>query len=343
MQTFQFKDIFTLDQIKQFHLWLKEATWYSGVPGGFVTNSPQRFVNAYGDGSAINNMGEHYGPGWKSGYWTAKMNQSHTTLETPTEQIPLPLSSLIPRCRQLFQQVFPDAQITDNTFNIAVCNFYKDPNMYIAAHTDDNPWYPRESQVGPVFASFTIYPEGEPEEEKAFARFQIKQNDKWIDVKLPTDSLLIMPSNIEHRVKPSLKSMCDKFKPRINITLRSTFPLSQNPLMNAMATSNHSRYYKPPSHIIYPSDTDQEILKSIVNTYNQFLVQCGNSKLVLVESSDKKTRQMSKKKIVNVYKQLCQQHDYHTFRGSGNMVYELFNMITSHSTSGTDSTSGGSD
>ena len=330
MQVFNFNDIFSENAIKEFHQWLQQATWYSGVPGGFVTNSPKRLVNAYGDGSTINQEGQHYGPNWKSGYWTAKMNQSHLTLETPTQQIPPPLSKLIPKCRELFQRVFPDAQITDNTFNIAVCNYYTDPDMYIAAHKDDNPWYPEESSVGPVFASFTIYPEGEPESDQAFARFQIRQNNQWQDVKLPTNSLLIMPSNIEHRVKPCLKRYHNQFKPRINITLRSTFSLTVNPLMNAMATSNHSRYYKLPSKIIAPSDTDLETYQSIVDIYNRFLTQYDVPPLLLVNGSDKTTRQQQKKLLVKNYRKLSQTHGYLAFRGSANMVSELFDMVIKH-------------
>ena len=53
MQVFNFSDIFSENAIKEFHQWLHQATWYSGVPGGFVTNSPKRLVNAYGDGSTM--------------------------------------------------------------------------------------------------------------------------------------------------------------------------------------------------------------------------------------------------------------------------------------------------
>lgn len=328
MQTFQFKEIFTDQQRLEFHQWLSQATWYSNVPGGFVTNSPKRLVNAYGDGSPINSEGRHEGIGWESGYWTPKMSQSNISLESPTERLPLPLSTLIPKCRLLFKQVFPDANITDNTFNIAVCNFYNDPDSYIAAHTDANPWYPHESGVGPVFASFTIYPEGEPEE-NAFARFQIRENDKWIDVKLPHESVLIMPSSIEHRVKPYLKKNRHLFKPRINITLRSTFPISLNPLMNAMATSNHSRYYKLPSRIIHPSDVDIDTVQPILDIYNRFLTNHSAEPLILIVSSPKSVRQQTKKKLVKEYKELCKKNNYYNFKGSGNMVIELFNMIVS--------------
>ena len=37
---------------------MKFSTWYSNIPGGFLTNSPKRQVNAYGDGSEITDSGE---------------------------------------------------------------------------------------------------------------------------------------------------------------------------------------------------------------------------------------------------------------------------------------------
>ena len=323
---FKFSEVFKANEILDFHELLKNLVWYHGIPGGFVTNSPQRHVNAFGDGSPINDEGIYEKTGWKSSYWTAKINQSQITLETPTQQIPLAMSKLIPRCRELFKQVYPDANISHHTFNIAVCNYYNDPDMNIAPHTDDNPWYPKESKVGPVFASFTIYPEGEPQQDCEYARFQIRQDGKWQDIKLPGDSVMIMPSNIEHRVKPCLKKFRDRFKPRINITLRSTFSTDTNPLMNAMATCNHTRYYKPPSKIKYPSDIDQQVLQDIISIYNRFLDNYQLPHLEIQELQNKSVCLKKKQDLIKNYRLL----GYDKFRVSNNMVYQLIEMVINY-------------
>ena len=58
-----------------------------------------------------------------------------------------------------------------------------------------------------------------------------------------------MNSDIPHRV---LKHKKDEkyFKPRINITLRSTYDINKNPLLHNICVANHTRYYKIPKAII---------------------------------------------------------------------------------------------
>ena len=63
-----------------------------------------------------------------------------------------------------------------------------------------------ECKAGPVFASLTLYPEGEPINNK-FARFQIKKNGEWKQINLPHKSVMIMPSSIEHRVLKNIKNV----------------------------------------------------------------------------------------------------------------------------------------
>ena len=36
--------------VDEFEEYLKSDMWLEGIPGGFVTNSPKRQVNTYGDG-----------------------------------------------------------------------------------------------------------------------------------------------------------------------------------------------------------------------------------------------------------------------------------------------------
>ena len=329
MNIFNLQDVLDSKQLADLHDWLSTSQWYNNIPGGFVTNFPKRMVNAYGNGAGINQLGEFTSNGWPQTYWTAKMSQSNITLETATEPIPDKLRQIIPNIRNLFKQVFPEANLTDNTFNIAVCNYYTDPNMTICAHTDDNVWYPIEDKVGPVFASFTFYPHGEPTREDAFARFQIKQDGKWTPVKLPHNSVMIMPSNIEHRVLAHTKKCRPYFKPRINITLRSTFPIDVNPLMNAMATANHSRYYKLPRAIYMPNDISEDSTRIILDSYNRLLAQYGKPTLIITQKYSGEDLKKKKKEFSKTYNALCIRKGFLKARGAANIVSSTLEMVIS--------------
>ena len=130
--------------VDEFEEYLKSDMWLEGIPGGFVTNSPKRQVNTYGDGTSYDNKKNIVEEGWKKTYWTAKMNQNNVTLESKPKRLPQEFLNLVPKLRSLFKVSYEDSNITPNTFNIGVCNYYTKPDMHIAAHTDDNVWYPRE-------------------------------------------------------------------------------------------------------------------------------------------------------------------------------------------------------
>jgi hypothetical protein len=256
--------------------YMEACEWYSGAPGGFVTNSPKRRVTAFGDGSAIHEDGTLGEGGLDTTYWTAKMSMAHATLHTRPEAMPVELRALVPSLREEFRRCYPDAMITDHTYSIAVCNYYTDPDMYIAAHTDCNTWYPSESGVGPVFASITLYPDGEPESDRDFARFSIRpEGQAWQPVKLCHGTVLTMPSGTLHRVQPCLASRRHAFRPRINITFRSTYTPDVDPLMHRMAVSNHTRYYRVPHCITTASDVDVEMIREIIGIYSAFAVAHG--------------------------------------------------------------------
>jgi hypothetical protein len=331
MNIFSLKTLLPKDIYNNLHDWLETIEWYEKIPGGFVTNSPKRQVAAFGTGGAIDDDGKILDNGWVSAFWTAKINQNNVSLETPTIAMPDALCGLIPTCRWIFKLLHPDAELTNNTFTIAVCNYYSDPDMNIAAHTDANPWYPIEDEtVGPVFASLTFYPEGPPDKDEHFARFQIKKKGKWTPLKLPDDSLMIMASNIEHRVLSHTKKQRPYFKPRINITLRSTFPITKNPLMNAMATSNHSRYYRPPSRIFYPNDIDSSSIREIINYYQIFLSNY-NKKLELVKLDQTASiRSINKKTKHNRYSKLITRLNLLEYRVSPNITSEILEMVCNY-------------
>ena len=78
-------NIITSEQLNQLREFLKTSKWNYKVPGGFVTNFPQRQVNTYGDGRYIDNNSNLRGSYWSSTFWTAKQTQNDVTLETKTE------------------------------------------------------------------------------------------------------------------------------------------------------------------------------------------------------------------------------------------------------------------
>jgi hypothetical protein len=195
--------------------------------------------------------------------------------------------------------------------------------MYIAAHTDGNLWYPNECEDGAMFASITLYPEGEPEN-NSYARFQMKPNDKWEPVTLKNDSILIMSSNVLHRVMPHTKAQAKYFKPRINITFRSIFPKIVNPLLHSMGVSNHTRYYGTPCTIIFPKDCDEIIKDKLINAYNIFNtnnnIPCLN---VIVSENTREERTCIRRKIIKEYRK---KYNYE-IKITNNIVLELFSLI----------------
>ena len=334
MDIYQLTDYLETEQYAEFIECVQNITWHYGAPGGFVTNHPNRQVNAFGNGGPISAAGTPQQGGWPLTHWTAKMSQNNATLTTPTAPIPDEMCAIIPTLRLLFQASYPDAQVTDHTFNIAVCNHYTDPTMTIAEHTDDNPWYPTECGQGPVFASVTLYPEGEPTHDRGYARFQIKPKDKWLDVKLPHASVMIMPSGIRHRVLATRRSDRHLFRPRINITFRSTYPVSTNPLMNAMATANHARYYRLPSKISYPDDISPESLAEITTAYQIFCRNHGcEGPVTQAVSGGRSARSQYRQLVTQQYRKLAKQNDWMPVRMGANMVAELISMVCSTNSS----------
>ena len=54
-------NIIKIDELNNLRNFLKNSKWNYKVPGGFLTNYPQRKVNTYGDGSYIDDNGELIG------------------------------------------------------------------------------------------------------------------------------------------------------------------------------------------------------------------------------------------------------------------------------------------
>ena len=317
MKIYDMDDYLNLSQVVDLNNFIKNMKWEQGIPGGFGTNTPKRKVNSFGDGATIDNNGHIIGEGLKKTYWTSLISASKYTLHTKTERMPQALANVVPIFRKMFLESYPNATITDNTFTLAVCNYYTEHDMYIAAHTDDNIWYPSECDDGCVFASLTLYPEGEPDDDKDLCRFQVKKDGRWTPVYLHDNNVLIMPGKVQHRVLPHTKTRAEHFKPRINITFRSCMNIQTNPLMHVMAVSNHTRYYRPPCGLTASSEDMTTIpFMRVLKIYNSYLKKTNKPLLKIVckkyNRTKKRTELIQKLKIRKV---------------TQNMVLETFQLV----------------
>lgn len=255
MNVYDLKKLLTANELDSLYTNASQLKWNSGIPGGFITNTPQRLVNAFGDGSGYDKDNASIGASWNCGAWTAAVHQSDVTLLTKVEPLPDWLQKIGLLCRELAKTHF-QITTTAHTFNIAVCNKYSNVSHDIKAHTDDNEWYTTEnSNVGPMFASLTLYPSTKPTKQEEYARFQILVDEKWTDVKLEDASILLMPSCIPHRVCSAHRK--NSFHPRINITLRSVPSIESDAYNSLRGVSNHARYYRIPHRLLLAQDKQE--------------------------------------------------------------------------------------
>ena len=274
----QLENLISIDDLKNLRNFIKKSNWNYKIPGGHLTNFPQRKVNTYGDGRYINEEGKLIGYKWDKTYWTAKQTQNNVSLETKTEPMPQELCNVIPKIRNYLKENCSNNTIDVNSFNIAVCNNYTEPNMNISQHTDDDYWYPKEVDRRPIFISLTFYLDGKPQNDK-YGRFQLKIDGKWKDIKLEDNSILYMNSDIPHRVLKHKKKDYSSFRPRINITLRSTFKIEKNPLLHNVCVANHTRYYRNPSNIISSGNVEDLKIDDLLEKYNKFCEKNGYDKI----------------------------------------------------------------
>ena len=294
------EDIMTTGEIATLEKGLKQMSWNSGIPGGFVTNTPQRLVNSYGDGSGYNNNLKSVGEKWEYAFWTPAVHQSDSTLVTSVEPLPDHLKMLGLKARKVAHDKY-DIFLDDHSFNLAVCNFYTTSTDEIAAHTDDNGWYARDLPEGPMFASLTMYPDRKPHLAHEFARFELFIDGKWCHYQLPHASLLLMPSCIPHRVRPC-KRDSDMFT-RINITLRSVPDVKQDAFNSLRGMSNHARYYRLPERLIVAMDKKIEgHILSIQFAFDKCLKNHGKAKLDIVRSTTSDIRKKRRKLMVDTLK-----------------------------------------
>lgn len=318
----QLEDFITNDELKNIREFMINSKWNNKMPGGFVTNFPQRLVNTYGNGMKINSEGNLYGNKWNKTYWTAKQTQNNVSLETQTEEIPECLRKIIPKIRVYVKNKYKDSLIDDNSFCVAVCNNYTDGDMTITAHKDDQEWYPKTINNRPIFISLTFYPEGKPIKNEYYSRFQIKNdNDKWEDIKLEDNSMMLMSADTYHRVLKHKKKDLKYFKPRINITLRCLYDIKKNPLMNYLSIANHSRYYRNPIKLI--SNIEEDKIIDMLEKYNNFCI-INNYERITYE---KKNDRIEKKIIVEKYKKYIKKYKLMDVKFKCNIVIEALEDI----------------
>jgi len=293
-------DFIDIKEINELRLFLKNMKWNYKVPGGFVTNFPQRKVNTFGNGQAVNDNSELINNKWNETYWTAKQTQNDISLKTSVEPLPKELLNIIPSIRMYLKRYYPEFTYNDYTFTMAVCNNYTEPNMTISAHTDDQEWYPLEIENKPIFASLTFYLEGIPNKDEHYSRFQAKLDGEWTDIKLDDNSIMIMNSSIEHRVLKHKKKDEKYFKPRINITLRSTYDVKINPLMNYLSVANHSRYYRQPLSLVVNDNYDINKINELLECYNKFCLE-NNYNPIIIETNSYHNNKTNLKLKYNYY------------------------------------------
>ena len=284
-----------------------QMEWNSNIPGGFVQNIPQRKVNSFGDGSGYDSQLKPVGEGWDNAYWTPAVHQADSTLVTPVEPLPDWLKLVGVRARNVASEKY-GITMDDHAFNLAVCNKYIKKTDEIAAHTDDNEWYVKNLQEGPMFASLTLYPNKKPTTSDEFARFELFIDGKWCNYTLPHASLLLMPSCIPHRVRPCVHK--HEMFVRVNVTLRSVPSIREDAFNSMRGMSNHARYYRLPSKLIVAQHKDgSEHIQKIKTAFNDY-ISSGDH---LIRTFEYGRSSISWKTCFTDYKQMSKQKGQTSF------------------------------
>ena len=230
---------------------VRKLDWRRDIPGGWLTYGPPREVCGYGDGSLYTDEGKKYGERYKETGWAGAIPLNQSTLVTKTDPLPKNLvkTTLMKQLRDCLRDY--GANVDDNSCTGMWCNYYSIRSDSISAHTDDEDYYERNYRGEPLFVSLTLY-EDEKKDIKDLARFQIKKDGKWADVKLPHLSLLVMSGGVEHRVMKLTSKM--KFRKRYNITFRTPVKREVNIIKNYRFFSNFGRYYKIPYKLYIPEE-----------------------------------------------------------------------------------------
>lgn len=250
------------DQDGQIMESVRNLDWKRDIPGGWLTYGPPRQVCAYGDGSLYTDQGKKYGPRYKKTAWAGAIPMSSTTLVTKTDPLPPKLiKKIMPRLRECLSDY--GAKVGDHTCTGMWCNYYSQQTDTISAHKDNEDYYERNYKNQPLFVSLTLYEDEDPSKNN-LARFQVKKDGKWKDIKLLHLSLMIMSGDVEHRVMKNTAKMV--FRKRYNITFRTPITRKISLVKNFRFFSNFGRYYKIPS-ILYLPDLGDDKYKLLLERY----------------------------------------------------------------------------
>ena len=219
---------------------VRKFDFLRGLPGGWLEYSPPRKVVGYGDGSFYTDHGKRYGKYWKQTSWSGSTPATQTTAVTNTGEIPPHFikTGILKGVRDALRNF--GADVDDASGTGLWCNYYTKEGDIIAGHTDDENYYERNYGKEPLFVSLTLFEDGKLGTENV-ARFQIKIDGKWKEVKLGHLSLLVMSGGIEHRI---MKYIGGKFRKRYNITFRTPVKREQDIIKNYRFFSNFGRYYR---------------------------------------------------------------------------------------------------
>lgn len=229
---------------------VRNFDWHRGIPGGWLKYAPPRAVTAYGDGSRYTDEGHAMNKLYNYTAWRASTPASYCTSVVKTAPLPKTfIRSGILKAMRHFLRI--NGVWVDNTTCTGMwCNYYSKPGDNIAGHTDDEDYYARNYKEDTVFVSLTLF-EDELFDEMEVARFQIRKDNQWTDLKLPHLSLLVMSGACEHRV---LKPFQKNFRPRYNITFRTPVKFEMDVLKNFRFFSNFGRYYRITDTLYVPPD-----------------------------------------------------------------------------------------
>ena len=219
---------------------VRKFDFLRGLPGGWLEYSPPRKVVGYGDGSLYTDQGKKYGDHWEQTSWSGSTPATQTTAVTNTGEIPPHFikTGILKGVRDALKHF--GAEVDDTSGTGLWCNYYTREGDIIAGHTDDENYYQRNYGKEPLFVSLTLFEDGKLGTE-GVARFQIKVDGKWKEVKLGHLSLLVMSGGIEHRV---MKYIGGKFRKRYNITFRTPVKREEDIIKNYRFFSNFGRYYR---------------------------------------------------------------------------------------------------
>lgn len=287
--------VFDSDEYSTFKSEMLNLNWCrppSGIPG----NKTPRYVSVLGDadGKYGNTIAYPMFQTCKDCSNVYKLNPMSNNLQNLTKKL-----------KKMVKDVYGRYAINvDSMFNVAVCNYYTQPQHKINAHRDDERWLDKNeldingNPIASIIASFTLYPDFEYDEQPGyFRKFEIydDQDGRWNEIELKNNSILFF-SNHQHRCKELSK----KYKNirRINVTFRTI----TTGLLGMIGFSNFYRYMSLPIELHfnkskYSTDKVDYFINSIIESNKFNGSECFTKNLKIFISDKKNTGNQKKLNI----------------------------------------------